>query len=195
MRSRLLLSTVLLCSLGLFAAACGNEDDGGAIVAGDSDGDGGGNSSSGGGAAGGPAVDVPITNVPLPVDPNTPVSNDPGDDPAMDPANGEARIVSPTPGLTGVVESALDSALLRDGNKVEARFYGGVADCYGVDHVDVEETAAAVTITVFTGIPQEAIARSCIEIAELQAVIVPLGAPLGDRVVIDGSSGAQVPLS
>lgn len=200
-RRSALLPLLLLVPLALLTAACGSDDDGGAIEVGD-----GGEGADGDDGAGpdltqvfpvppGGAVDTTV-----PVDPDTPVSDDGnsssgGGGDAGAPVGGEARIVHPTPGLVGVVEATLDSAVLRDGNKVEARFYGGVADCYGVDHVDVVESPTDVTITVFTGSPPEAAARTCIEIAELQAVIVPLDAPLGDRVVLDGSSGAQVPLS
>lgn len=212
----LVVSLALLSSLGLVAAACGDEDDGGAIVAegeaGADQADGGGSGSSAGnagsGSAGGaPATDAPSTDAStLPAqDPDAPVTDDGnaggpvngggGNVPIPAPGTGEARIVNPTPGLIGVIESAIAGAVLRDGNKVEARFYGGVQECYGVDRVEVEETAESVTITVFTGSPPDAAARVCIDIAELQAVLVALDAPLGERIVIDGSSGAEVPLS
>jgi hypothetical protein len=101
-------------------------------------------------------------------------------------------VVTPTPGLDGVVPAAIDSVVALDGAKLEVRFYSGVEDCYGVDRVDVEETDAEVTVSVFTGSRPEARDIACIEIAELVAVVLTLDAPLGDRVVVDGSSGAPV---
>lgn len=127
-------------------------------------------------------------------DPDTPVSNspDPGAGAADSAGGGDPRIVEPTPGLDGVVVNAIDSVVLRDDAELEVRFYGGVEECYGVDHVDVVETDVDVTVTVSTGSRPEAAGQACIEIAELQAVIVRLGQPLGDRAVIDGSSGSRV---
>ena len=101
-------------------------------------------------------------------------------------------MVVPTPGLDGVVRAAIDSAVVLDGTKLEVRFYSGVEDCYGVERVDVEESDAEVTVSVFTGSRPEARDLACIEIAELVAVVVTLDAPLGDRALVDGSSGASV---
>jgi hypothetical protein len=123
-------------------------------------------------------------------DPDAPVTGAP--DPGGPAPDGGARIVTPTPGLDGVVRAALDSAVVLDDGRLEVRFYGGVQECYGVDHVDVAETDTEVTVSVFTGSRPEAAARACIEIAELQAVIVTLDAPLAERVVVDGSSGTPV---
>jgi hypothetical protein len=108
---------------------------------------------------------------------------------------GGARVVNPTPGLNGVNPTALDSVVQQPNNKLEVRFYGGVVDCYGVDHIDVQEADDAVTVTVFTGTPPAAANTACVDLAELQAVIVALASPLGERHIIDGSSGADVPLS
>ena len=123
-------------------------------------------------------------------DPDAPVTAPPdAGGPAPD---GGARVVTPTPGLDGVVNAAIDSVVARAEDELEVRFYGGVAECYGVDRVEVTETDAEVTISVFTGSLPEAAGRACIEIAELQAVVVDLDAPLAGRAVVDGSSGAPV---
>jgi hypothetical protein len=169
MRRSLVVLVALLCPLGLLAA-CGDDDDGGAV--GSSTGD----TSGSGSGSGDVATTAPDA---------TTVETTPGG----------ARVVNPTPGLNGVNETALDSVVSQPNNKLEVRFYGGVVDCYGVDHIDVEEADDAVTITVYTGTPPAAAATSCIDIAELQAVIVALASPLGERHIIDGSSGAEVPLS
>jgi hypothetical protein len=126
-------------------------------------------------------------------DMDTSVSVPPGPAPA-DPGGGGARVVSPTPGLDGVVPAAIDSARALDGNKLEVRFYSGVEDCYGLERVDVEESDAEVLVSVFTGSRPEARDVACIEIAELVATVVTLDAPLGDRTVVDASTGAPVPV-
>jgi hypothetical protein len=77
-------------------------------------------------------------------------------------------------------------------DKLEVTFYNGVPECYGVDRVEVEETDAEVTVTVFTGsLPLDG-EVACIEIAVLQAVAVTLDSPLGDRPLLDGSTGSEV---
>jgi hypothetical protein len=103
-------------------------------------------------------------------------------------------VVTPTPGLDGVVPAAIDSARALDGDKLEVRFYSGVEDCYGLERVDLDETDTEVTVAVFTGSRPEARDVACIEIAELVSTVVTLDAPLGDRAVVDASTGAPVPL-
>lgn len=167
MRRTLVVTLALLCSFGSLAA-CGDEDDGGAVAS---------------------DPNAPVTIAPLPVDPVDPGATPPETTP------GGARLVNPTPGLDGVAAAAIDSVSELENNKLEVRFYGGVEGCFGVDHIDVVESDTDVTITVSTGTPPEAAARSCIEIAELQAVIAALASPLNGRTIIDGSSGAEVALS
>lgn len=128
--------------------------------------------------------DDPTTDVD---DPGAPVDPAPGDD---------AGPVTPTPGLLDPRPTAVDSVVVAaggDGHKLEVSFYNGVRDCYGLDRVEVEESDTSVTIGVFTGsLPIGDVA--CIEIAELQMTVVSLDAPLGDRTVIDASTGAEVPV-
>jgi hypothetical protein len=126
--------------------------------------------------------DVAVTNPP------DSAPSDPGA------GDGSARVVTPTPGLDGVVPAAIDSASALDGNKLEVRFYSGVEDCYGLERIDVEETEAEVSVAVFTGNRPEARDIACIEIAELVAAVVTLDAPLGERTVVDASTGAAVPV-
>lgn len=128
-------------------------------------------------------------------DPNTPVTSPPGSDDTSPPAGGGARLVEATPGLDGVAVTAIDSVVVIDDTTLEIRFYNGVEPCYGVDHVTVDETPTAVTVEVGVGSNPDAGGVACIEIAELQGVRVSLTAPLGDRAVIDASTGAPAPLS
>jgi hypothetical protein len=128
-------------------------------------------------------------------DPTSDVS-DPGDTEPSDPGDGDGTgPVTPTPGLLDPRPTAIDSVsvVAGDGDKVEVSYYNGVRDCYGLDRVEVEETDTTVTIGVFTGSlpPGDQV---CIEIAELQVTVVTLEAPLGDREVVDASTGAPVTL-
>ena len=101
-------------------------------------------------------------------------------------------MLEPTPGLQNPVATFIESYATPSDTTVELRFATGVEDCYGLDRVDVEEEADAVTVTVFTG--SKPGAQVCIEIAELVVTTVELSAPLGERVVIDGSSGNPLPV-
>lgn len=128
-------------------------------------------------------------------DPDTPVTQDPSlvdPGPGTDPGAGGAAILTPTPGLDNPNPAAIDSVHSTADNKLEVRFYNGVQECYGVDRVEVVETDTEVSLTVFTGSLPGNAARVCIDLAQLQAVAVTLDAPLGERAVVDGSSGAPV---
>ena len=133
--------------------------------------------------------DDPTSDVSNPDDPD-----DPGDTEPVDPGDGVGP-VTPTPGLVDPHPTAIDSVAVTadgDGTKLEVGFYNGVRDCYGLDRVEVTEADESVTIGVFTGsLPIGDVA--CIDIAELQMTVVTLDAPLGDRQVIDASTGAEVP--
>jgi hypothetical protein len=71
---------------------------------------------------------------------------------------------------------------------VRVEFYGGVEDCEGLDHAEVEETEETVSITLFTGrLPR---AEVCIQIAVLKATTVKLPSPLRGRELVDGAQFA-----
>lgn len=126
--------------------------------------------------------------------PDAPVTAGPPDgSDTTAPAPGDGiPVVSPTPGLDGVVAAAIDGLEQVGDDKLQVTFYNGVPECYGVDRVEVEESDTEVTVSVFTGsIPQDGDV-ACIEIAQLVAVTVPLDAPLGERTVVDGSTGTEV---
>lgn len=124
---------------------------------------------------------------------SSPVDPDPGGDDSELPDPGPGVVVA-EPGLLNPVPSAIESAAVvddGDGTKLEVRFYNGIEECYGLDRVEVEETPEQVTIGLFTGgrPPGDQV---CIDIAELVATVVTLDAPLGDREVVDASTGAPV---
>jgi hypothetical protein len=133
---------------------------------------------------------------PVTTSPDDPVDDDGDGTGGTDPVEpGGPAIVAPEPGLLNPNPSAIDSvvAVEGEGDKLEVRFYNGIQACYGLDRVEVDETDERVTIGIFTGVrpPGDQV---CIDIAELQATIVTLDAPLGDREVVDASTGAPVPI-
>jgi hypothetical protein len=98
------------------------------------------------------------------------------------------RIVEPVPGLVHVRPQPLDSTEVLGPRKVQVAFYGGVEDCYGLDRVEVSEGPNRVEITVFVG--EKPGSLVCVDLAELQATVVTLERPLGDREIVDGSAVA-----
>jgi hypothetical protein len=157
------LASVALVVVAAALAACGSEEDGGAIV-------GGGDTpvtsppdTGGGGSGGGAGV-------------------------------GGALLVEPTPGLDNVVTAAIDSVAVIDPATLEVHFYNGVEPCYGVDHVAVvADTAESVTVEVGVGSNPDAGDVACVELAQLQGVRLALAGPLGERAVVDASTGQPVP--
>lgn len=126
-----------------------------------------------------PPVDDPALVDPVPVDP---LPGGPG-------AGG--RLVEATPGLEGVVESAISGYTVIDDTTLEVSFFTGVEECYGLEKITVAEADDSVTVTVLTG--SRPGAEVCIEIAEQVRAQVTLAAPLGERTVVDGSTGEPVP--
>jgi hypothetical protein len=75
-------------------------------------------------------------------------------------------------------------------------YYIGVPECYGkVTSVDVRESAQRVEVLLVRTPPKHTARVACIEIALANAVTVTLEAPLGDRAVVDLTTGAEVPRS
>ena len=94
--------------------------------------------------------------------------------------------VEPRQGLVDVVPHIWDKAEPLDSRTIRVEFYGGVEECEGLDHVEVEETKDTVTITLYTGrVPA---AEVCIEIALLKATTVELDSPLAGREIVDGAA-------
>ena len=110
---------------------------------------------------------------------NPPVTTVPNPGPTM-------LEVEPRDGLVDVVPHIWDSAEPLDSTTIRVEFYGGVEECEGLDHVEVEETKQDVTITLYTGrVPS---AEVCIEIALLKATTIELDSPLGGRELVDGAA-------
>jgi hypothetical protein len=131
---------------------------------------GSGSGGSGGGAGGGsdPGTGGGGGIFPLPPDPN------------QNPLLGDANYVVAGKDLINqhAVNVQLVRAIVRDDGKAVAdlRWWSGVAPCNQLDHVEIVKDDAAKTIhlTVVEGSGQGDVA--CIEIAELHATVVDLGA-------------------
>lgn len=114
----------------------------------------------------------------------------PGDEePApADPYDG-AQPVEPRPGMAGVAPVPFDKVVVGpDDRTLTVFFWSGVEPCYVLDHVDVEENAGAITITLFQGHDPDAQDAVCIEIAVLKKVEVRTDAPVAGRRIADGAA-------
>ncbi|MBW3618739.1 MAG: hypothetical protein KY461_00705 [Actinobacteria bacterium] len=128
---------------------------------------------------------------------DTPGSDEPGpadDGDAMVPE--EITIVDAVPADARGVELAggsvdetwavfLQSAVV-DGRDVTVTFSGGEAPCSVVDHVETDENAERVIVSVMVGMPDPGADCTQQEIST-QSVSLQLEEPLGDRPLKDGS--------
>jgi hypothetical protein len=118
-----------------------------------------------------PTPDSPVTSSPIP----------PGPMPEPTPV-----LVTPRPGLVEPRPHAWESVKVEDDRTLLIQFYGGVEECYGLDHVDVKYGRDEVTVTLFEGrVPT---AKVCVEMVVLKAVRVHLDEPLAGREVVDGAA-------
>ena len=104
-----------------------------------------------------------------------PLPPDPGNDPLL----GDATAIVPHKGTLNPhpVNVQLVRAMVQDGHViVEARWYSGVEECYPTDSVvaDVDPDAKTIKLTVLEGSAGGDV--MCIEIAQLKATAVDLGA-------------------
>jgi len=105
-----------------------------------------------------------------------------------DPYDG-AQPVEPGPGMAGVAPIPFDKVDVGpDDRTLTVFFWSGVEPCYVLDHVDVEENAHAITITLFQGHDPNAGDVACIEIAMLKKVEVRVDAPVAGRRIADGAA-------
>jgi hypothetical protein len=171
-------------AIAILFSACGSPAPQGSDTAGG----GGGSSSSDGddGVSTDPAAGMTCPSAAPGEQPDCPVTGEPiVADPGENPT---ARPVAITPGLNHVNMTTFDKHKVVDGDQLKLFFWGGVEDCYGVDHVDIEYANDVVIATIFYGNKPEA--EMCIEIAEYQVVTVHLEEPLGGREIVDGALAA-----
>jgi hypothetical protein len=157
--SRLLIALVIV----LGGLGCGGDET--TVGAGDADGD---------------------TPVSEPSDPTEPT--DLGD--TAEPPGG-AQDVIPEPGVgENLRPRPFDRAVVgADGTTVDVYFYGGVAECYVVDRVEVDRSdPAAIRLTLYEG--GRPGADVCIEIAVAYVTTVRLDPPADPSTpVVDGTDG------
>lgn len=111
-------------------------------------------------------------------------------DPCASPSNQPtgAESITPRAGMADVHPVPFESAAPEgDGTTVRVVWWSGVEPCYVLDHVDVVETAASVTITLYEGRDPAAQDVACIELAVQKSTHVQLEDPLGNRQLIDGA--------
>jgi hypothetical protein len=108
-----------------------------------------------------------------------------------DPGAGAAQAVTPEPGVGENLRARpFDRAeVAADGATVDVYFYGGVAECYVVDRVEVDRTdPAAIELTLFEG--GRPGADVCIEIAVAYVTTVSLDPAVDPTTpVVDGADG------
>lgn len=91
------------------------------------------------------------------------------------------RVVTPTGAALNPQPLTEAEVISIEDDFVALGIFMGVEPCSVIDRVEVEETADAVNIVIFSGTGDPA--ATCIAIAEARAVVVTLDAPLGDRVL------------
>jgi hypothetical protein len=174
LRTRRLLTLLLLVALALGAAACGDDD---------------------GETSTGSDPDTPVVSEPG----DGSDLGDVGAEPV--PGSGWNRI-EPAPALVNANPAFIDELTPdpADPSVLLVRLFGGIQECYGAQ-VDVTETDTEVSVALFTGGRENIPAGiACIEIAEAQEIAVTLAAPVGERSVVavspagdGGGVGGEVP--
>jgi hypothetical protein len=120
----------------------------------------------------------------------------PGSAPSTDPG-GPMLPVHPGNGGQQPNTIAIADAHLDAQGHLVLGYFVGLPGCYAqLDHVDLVETAAKVTVTLVLGPdPQVPADTACPDIAMGKSAQVTLTSPLGGRTVVDGSTGDPVPVS
>lgn len=109
--------------------------------------------------------------------------------PPMRTVNGDAQDASPRSFQEARYDETDDS--------FHVIYETGVEPCYVLADVEVVEEDDRITVTLLEGhVPDEnGDAPVCIEIAERVSTPVDLEEPFGDRTLIDGATGEEVPVS
>jgi hypothetical protein len=96
-----------------------------------------------------------------------------------------ATPIEPDDSLTSPTPVPFDHVTVSaDGRTLTVYFWMGVQECNGLHSVEVEPTDGGITLSILTGIPDDAISRICIELAQLYSTVVTLDAPL----IVDGTA-------
>lgn len=133
--------------------------------------------SSGGGSQPNPGI--------APGEPNPGASTCPECSPP--PAPDGDRLTRPRPGQDHVRARRWESAAVHDDDvTIDITYWSGVEPCYVLDRVEVREEAARVVITLYEG-SQPGFDGACTEQAVERTTRIRLSAPLGSRVLVDGS--------
>lgn len=135
-------------------------------------------------------------------------------DPDQPVASGDDGSVLPSTDDGGATRSVLpDARAVRDGvrhaaprpferarseetdGRLHVLYFSGVEPCAVLGRIEVDATAEQITVTLVEGyLPDDGRAPTCIEIAEEVSARVPLDGPLDGRALIDGATGAPVPV-
>ena len=102
---------------------------------------------------------------------------------------------TPSPGSKSWIAHRvrIDSYYPYDARHLAINYTTGVPACYGhIRTPRVQQDRAAVTVTLVRSLPRVPHGVACIDMALVKAVRITLAAPLGDRVVRDGTSGSVV---
>lgn len=87
----------------------------------------------------------------------------------------------------------IQSYALAAPDRLRVRYTAGVPECYGAfDHAAVEEKDTVVEVTLVLRPVKASDHARCPEIAMVREVTVSLDQPLGDRRLLDGSTGKPV---
>jgi hypothetical protein len=98
---------------------------------------------------------------------------------------GPATPIEPDDSLVSPTPVPFDHVTVgADGRTLTVYFWMGVQECNGLHSVVVEPTGSGITLTVLTGIPEDAISRICIELAQLYSTVITLDEP----IIVDGTT-------
>ena len=95
-----------------------------------------------------------------------------------------ATPIEPDDSLTSPTPAAFDHVTVSaDGRTLTVYFWMGVQECNGLHSVEVAPTETGIALRILTGIPEDAISRICIQLAQLYSTVVTLEQPL----IVDGA--------
>ena len=122
-----------------------------------------------------PPPDSPVSTI---MPPGTGIPTEPSPSP-----------VEPTSGLLNVHPVQWQDATVgADDRTLTLTYYTGLPSCYGLDRVDVNYGASAITVTVYEGtVPG---ADVCAEIAMFASTTITLNQAVAGRTIIDGATPA-----